>query len=62
MKPIATTKSKIANKQILLLIECYEENNFLLSFILLLASGFSFVLDEARYAIEQTSKNSSTIK
>ena len=33
---------------------CYIEYNFLISFIFLLASCCSFVLDVARYAIEQT--------
>ncbi len=33
---------------------CYREYNFLASFIFLLASCFSFVLDVSRYAIEQT--------
>ena len=35
----------------------YGEDNFLSSFIFLLASCFSFVLDVARYAIDQTRNN-----
>ena len=34
--------------------ERYGENNFLSSFIFLLASCFSFVLDVARYVFKQT--------
>jgi len=37
-----------------LLCNLLQEYNFLPSFIFLLASCFSFVLDVARYAIEQT--------
>ena len=36
---------------------CYEEDNFLSSFIFLLASCFSFVLVVARYAVELTANN-----
>ena len=36
---------------------CYGEDNFLSSFILLLASCFSFVLAVARYAFELTVNN-----
>ncbi|RKV75221.1 MAG: hypothetical protein D8H91_13650 [Alloprevotella sp.] len=35
----------------------YEEDNFLSSFIFLLASCFSFVLDVARYAFELTTNH-----
>ena len=40
----------------------YGEDNFLTSFIFLLASCFSFVLDVARYAFEQGQAIYSTIK
>ena len=36
---------------------CYREENFLPSFIFLLASCFSFVLDVARYAFEPTNNH-----
>ena len=42
--------------------EPYGEDNFLSSFIFLLASCFSFVPDVARYAFEQTKTICSTIK
>ena len=38
-------------------VDPYEEDNFLSSFIFLLASCFSFVLDVARYAFELTTNH-----
>ena len=38
-------------------VASYGEDNFLSSFIFLLASCFSFVLDVARYAIDLTINN-----
>ncbi|EKX91351.1 hypothetical protein HMPREF9999_01098, partial [Alloprevotella sp. oral taxon 473 str. F0040] len=37
--------------------DCYGEDNFLSSFVFLLASCFSFVLDVARYAFKPTTNH-----